>query len=132
MAYLGSRLWEKGHSFSNPDSYAKTTRFAEVARPWETLMFADTAFYQHKRYLIEYSFAEPRFWVSNGKVIENSKPLPSIHFRHRNRANVGWVDGHADGCRMADSCRNDDFYRDFAHMQLGWFEPVDNMLFDLK
>jgi len=132
MAYLGSRLWQCGYSYGDKESYAKTTRLAEAARPGETLMFADTAFYQHNKYLIEYSFAEPRFWISDGKILMSSRPLPSIHFRHRGRANVGWADGHIDDREMGDFYSDNDCYVDFADMKLGWFEPIDNTPFDLK
>lgn len=132
MAYLGSRLWKSGYNYGDEESYARTTGLSEVARPSETLMFADTAFYQHNKYLIEYSFAEPRFWISDGKVLTSSFPLPSIHFRHRGRANVGWADGHTSSQEMGNFHSDNDCYIDSAYMKLGWFEPIDNTLFDLK
>jgi prepilin-type N-terminal cleavage/methylation domain-containing protein/prepilin-type processing-associated H-X9-DG protein len=132
MAYLGSRLWQSGYSFGDAESYARTTLVSEVARPSETLMFADTAFYQQSKYLIEYSFAEPRYWVSDGQVLTNSFPQPSIHFRHKGRANVGWADGHSGSREMGDFYGDNECYADFASMNLGWFEPIDNSLFDLK
>lgn len=132
MAYLGSRLWQTGYTFGNRRSYERTTHLSEVTRPSETLMFADTAFYQHSKYLIEYSFVEPRFWISNGQLQTNSFPLPSIHFRHRWRANIGWADGHADSRQMGDFYSDNSCYAGSAYMKLGWFEPIDNTLFDLK
>ena len=132
MVYLGSRLWQEGYSYSNTEAYARTTTMSEVARPGETLMFADTAFYQHSRYLIEYSFAVPRYWVSNGRILSHSAPSPSIHFRHRARANIGWADGHTEIRSIADFAGDNDFYNECAAMRLGWFEPVDNSLFDLE
>jgi len=132
MAYLGSRLWQAGYSYSDKQAYGKTTSMSEVARPAETLMFADTAFYQQAKYLIEYSFAEPRYWVSNGRVLVHSEPLPSLHFRHAGRVNIGWADGHVDSRPMADYAVDSDFYGRCAKLGLGWFEPVDNTLFDLE
>jgi len=132
MAYIGSRLWAVGYSFSDRQAYARTTNMTEIARPFETLMFADCAFYQGRRYLIEYSFAEPRYWVCNGRIWTGSQPSPSIHFRHRGRANVGWADGHIDSRPMGYYWRGNDFYAECAEQGLGWFEPVDNSLFDLQ
>jgi len=132
MPYLGSRLWQSGYSYGDEEAYTRTTRFSEVARPGETLMFADTAFYQHNQYMIEYSFAEPRFWIFNGQLLTNSYPLPSIHFRHKGRTHVGWVDGHVGSRPMGDFYSENSFYTTFAEMNLGWFEPIDNTPFDLK
>ncbi len=92
-----------------------------IAHPAETVMFADAAFLQgagKKAKLIEYSFAEPPRFANGGT------PWPSIHFRHRGRANVAWCDGHVSsetpertGARSAGPV-------------LGWFGPDDNRLFD--
>jgi prepilin-type processing-associated H-X9-DG protein len=92
-----------------------------IARPAETMMFADAAFLQgggKKARLIEYSFAEPPLFAGGGT------PWPSIHFRHRGRANVAWCDGHV----TAESMERTDG-RSAAHA-LGWFGPDDNSLFD--
>jgi len=132
MTYLGSRLWQEGYHYGQKESYEQTTRMSEVAKPFATLMFADCAFYQHGKYAIEYSFAEPRFWVSGGRVWTSSMPSPSIHFRHKGRANVGWADGHVESRLMWDFTGGNDFYEKCAEMNLGWFDPVDNSLFDLK
>jgi prepilin-type processing-associated H-X9-DG protein len=132
MTYLGSRLWQDGYHFGQAESYSQTTSMSEVSKPFATLMFADCAFYQHDKYVIEYSFAEPRFWVSGGRVWTSSMPSPSIHFRHKGRTNVGWVDGHVGEHLMGDFTGGNDFYTECAEMNLGWFDPVDNSLFDLK
>jgi len=132
MTYLGSRLWESSSNLGMKETYAQTTKMSEVGRCDQTLMFADTAFYQHGHYLIEYSFAEPRFWVYRGTVMTGSTPSPSIHFRHKGHANVGWVDGHVGSGPMADFCGTNSFYAALTKMKLGWFEPVDNTLFDLN
>ena len=96
-------------------------RAGAIARPAETLMFADAAFLQgsgSKAKLIEYSFAEPPRFADGGT------PWPTIHFRHRGRANAVWCDGHATSEfpeRTSD--------RSAEHV-LGWFGPDDNTLFD--
>ena len=92
-----------------------------IERPAETVMFADAAFLQGRgarAALIEYSFAEPPRFAGGGT------PWPSIHFRHRNRANVAWADGHVTAETLA---RSDG--RSAGHA-LGWFGPDDNSLFD--
>lgn len=128
MVYIGSRIWCGGSSFE--EIYGQTARMPEISKPDRTLMFADTAFNQKGR-LIEYSFAEPYFWVRKGQL-QNTHPFPSIHFRHDGCANIGWSDGHVDSRQKAD-CKDSNAYNaDFDRMDLGWFEPIDNSLFDLK
>lgn len=101
-------------------------------------MFADTAFcqdYKGTKYLIEYSFAEPPFIVINGTPDADGDygyPLPSIHFRHYGSANVGWADGHVETKPMANLQGRAEYDADSAKMNIGWFDPVDNTLFDLE
>ncbi len=134
-AYLGSREW-KDDQFETLKQAQRagweTTKTTEVSRPTETLMFADTAISNRKPYLIEYSFAEPPFYVYKGKPVTSFYLSPSIHFRHRGRANIGWADGHIDSRQMAKFSKNNAYGVDSAAMELGWFEPIDNTLFDLK
>jgi prepilin-type processing-associated H-X9-DG protein len=133
MQYLGSRLWCNGITTfaAMHKAYAKTTNAVEVKRPAETLMFADTAFYQHDKDLIEYSFAEPPHYVING-MVTNTFAWPSIHFRHYGSANIGWVDGHVEAKPIANMEGKDGYDPASAKMNIGWFEPVDNTLFDLE
>ena len=91
---------------------AKGMQPGSIAHPAQTVMFADTAF------LIEYSFAEPP------RFADGSIPWPSIHFRHRGKANVAWADGHVSEEPLA---RTDG---PSASHALGWFGPDDNELFD--
>ncbi|RKY23706.1 MAG: hypothetical protein DRP62_05380 [Planctomycetota bacterium] len=128
--YIGSRHWQGGLDYKQADE--RTTSMSEVRRPSETLMFADCAMSKNGRDLIEYSFAEPPFTVYNGKPITSFYMSPSIHFRHRGSANIGWVDGHIGSRRMADYSGNNAYDVSSTDMQLGWFEPIDNTLFDLK
>jgi prepilin-type N-terminal cleavage/methylation domain-containing protein/prepilin-type processing-associated H-X9-DG protein len=142
MAYIGSRLARKGLNIQR--MYAETPRMAEIKMPDETLMFADTAFYQKyqdARYLIEYSFAEPPFVVFGGKVYERTFTVPSIHFRHScqrhsgsggGSVNIGWADGHIEPKPMANLEGKNAYDAVSASVNIGWFEPVDNSLFDLK
>lgn len=96
-------------------------RPAALAAPAHTVMFADAAYLQGsgaKAKLIEYSFAEPP------RFADGRTPWPTIHFRHRGRANVAWADGHVTA-EVLD--RSGDR---FKVRELGWFGPDDNTLFD--
>ncbi|MHC4627383.1 MAG: type II secretion system protein [Planctomycetota bacterium] len=134
MTYIGSRLWQSSTSSIQhwKDSYAATTRMTEVASPGETVMFTDTAMARDGRSLIEYSFVEPPFALYNGRPMTGFYLSPSIHFRHRDWANVGWADGHVNPHKMADLDEDNVYGVDSAQMKLGWFEPVDNSPYDLK
>ena len=94
-------------------------------------MFTDTALAQLQPpdvLLIEYSFCEPPFWQMAPGEPSHFRPTPSIHFRHRHQASVAWSDGHVDTRRFA-------FSSGLARMKglpIGWFDPLDNSLFDLK
>lgn len=139
MTYIGSRLWRSGITTIDAwrKAYAETTNSTEVKRPAATLMFADTAFYQANQYLIEYSFAEPPYFVVDGKPdmggkVYNGYPSPSIHFRHYSRANIAWADGHIEWREMARHNGKNSPAVGSASMKLGWFETVDNTPFDLE
>ena len=96
-------------------------RAGALAHPAQTIMFADAAYLQgsgSKAKLIEYSFVEPLRFAGGGT------PWPTIHFRHRGKANVAWADGHVTAERLD---RSGDRFQ--AHA-LGWFGPADNSLFD--
>jgi len=98
----------------------------EVKRPAETVMFADAAFAGAG--LIEYSFIEPRF--------HPEYPLyradPSIHFRHRGTASLGWVDGHVDAWKMTFTWKSGFYPADPERYDIGWFGTSDdNKYFDL-
>jgi prepilin-type processing-associated H-X9-DG protein len=129
MTYIGSKLCRSSMSIKR--KYAETALLTEIRRPGTTLMFTDTAFYKDDQYLIEYSFAEPPHSVSNG-VVTDTFVYPSIHFRHYGSANVGWVDGHVESRPMANMEGQAGCDADSAKMNIGWFDPVDNTLFDLE
>ncbi|MHC4324704.1 MAG: type II secretion system protein [Planctomycetota bacterium] len=134
MTYIGSRTSQNaaGTVQAWKDSYAMTVRMTEIAAPALTLMFADTAMANNGKSLIEYSFAEPPFTVHNGRPVTEFYMSPSIHFRHRGRTNVGWADGHIGRRRMAAIEDKNAYGIESADMNLGWFEPVNNTLFDLE
>ena len=133
--YLGSRTWED-RQFLTIEQMERagweTTRTMEVSKPAETLMFTDTTMCVEGSTLIEYSFAEPPFYVYRGKPMTSFYLSPSIHFRHQDCAKVEWADGHSDSRRMAALDETNVYDVDSAEMKLGWFAPIDNSLFDLK
>ncbi|GAG92020.1 unnamed protein product, partial [marine sediment metagenome] len=84
-------------------------------------------------YYLEYSFAEPPYFVFNGQPATGwGYASPSIHFRHRGKANVGWVDGHITSEEVALFEEENIYGVKSCDMMLGWFEPIDNTPFDLK
>lgn len=134
LTYLGSRLWQSGISTLAEwkKAHAMTTHSTEVRKPSETLMFADAAIASYNSRLIEYSFAEAPFSVMNGKPETRFYMSPSIHFRHRQQANIVWSDGHVDAKRMTKFEKKNVYGVSSAQMGLGWFGPIDNSFFDLK
>ncbi len=132
MVYIGSQIWRGGYEDEFCRGSAKSTDIKSAQR---TLMFADTAggeFKDSRKSYIKYSFAEPRFFVVNTEPTGTWDPVPSIHFRHRRRANVGWCDGHISSEKITKSgCVNPDGLVPET-MDIGWFEPLDNTLFDLE
>lgn len=131
MTYLGSRIWQHGFAACH-----QHTREHEINRPAETLMFADTALARTQgttTYYQEYSFAEPRWFLSNGQPApEWGDPAPSLHFRHNGTANIGWADGHVEPRTLAPYNSTNTAYGDinFLESQMGWFAPLDNTPFD--
>jgi prepilin-type processing-associated H-X9-DG protein len=130
MLYIGSRLSRA--SMPVKQKYAETAQLTEIKRPGATVMFTDAAFYQDNQYLIEYSFAEPSNLIINGKVHTDLFATPSVHFRHHGSANIGWADGHVEAKPMAKRLPIENYTAEMAKMNIGWFEPLDNTLFDLE
>ncbi|RME40525.1 MAG: hypothetical protein D6788_03135 [Planctomycetota bacterium] len=124
--YLGVQLscGADGSCVTTNDRTGAAVRW--VARPQRTVMFTDSAFVAGG--LIEYGFAEPRFHPS----YPTSRATPSIHFRHRGRAEVGWCDGHIDAQTMTFTWKGPFYEGDPGRYHIGWFgEHDDNRLFDL-
>jgi prepilin-type processing-associated H-X9-DG protein len=116
---VGSRFFTAGYS---RQSAARGMDPADIRDPARTIMFCDSAFpqpYNSPAYLIEYSFAES-FTSATG-----SPGQPSIHFRHNDRANVVWCDGHVSSEKMTVS-----YSQAFDKFKVGWFGEPNNDLFD--
>ncbi len=96
-------------------------KLTQIRRASEKIAFADTAMGAPGQ--IEYSFAEPpvTVWGPNS---------PSIQFRHRDRANIAWADGHVTSEKFEWTYPGPNVYgADNQSMHLGWFGPKDNTLF---
>ena len=137
MTYIGSHLWKPfGTSITAwKDSYARSTRMDQVRSPTETIMFADTALAKSNDgqvHYLEYSFAEPPFYVSDGQPYTAFYLSPTIHFRHRATANIGWADGHVEPRTIAPFDQTNIYLVQSADYLLGWPQPLDNSLFDLQ
>jgi prepilin-type N-terminal cleavage/methylation domain-containing protein len=130
--YIGSKIWSSG--LENPDS-SESAKLTDIKQPQATLLFADTAMttrVNSESVIIRYAFIEPRWFIVDKEPNPVWDPSPSLHFRHRGRTCTAWVDGHADNKKMADyDGINDDGTRPFE-FNIGWFEPMDNSLFDLQ
>jgi prepilin-type processing-associated H-X9-DG protein/prepilin-type N-terminal cleavage/methylation domain-containing protein len=123
---VGSRIYVKGNC---SEAMAEGMIPGAIADPTHTVMFCDTAFPQpygnHPEYLIEYSFAEAYHWVFEPGKESSNRADPSIHFRHRGRANVVWCDGHVTTEELKTEAEPH-----FTRWHIGWFGPSDNSLFD--
>lgn len=123
---VGSMIYQEGYRASAM-KYGMPA--SAIKHPDKTVMFADAALaqpYNNPKYLIEYSFAEPYHWVFQAGKESHSSPNPSIHFRHNKKANVVWCDGHVSSEKMTLKSKKGGFTK----LELGWFGPEDNELFD--
>ena len=126
--YIGSKIWSAGYDDPNCKTAAKDT---DIRNPAQTLMFADTALLKKENY-IEYSFAEPRYFLSDGKPNPGWDPSPSLHFRHLNKTNICWSDNHISSEKLVKTGVINENGTNPADFSLGWFSPADNSLFDLE
>lgn len=124
--YLGVQLARRAGGAVEILDDRTGARVRSVSRPAETLMFTDSAFATDT--LIEYSFAEPRYQPT----LPTYRAVPSIHFRHRGQANVGWCDGHVSARKMTFTHASPYYKVDPKRFNIGWFgDHDDNRLFDL-
>ncbi|MHC5082857.1 MAG: type II secretion system protein [Planctomycetota bacterium] len=132
FTYVGSKIWASG--LETPDS-SQSAKVTEIRQPQATLLFADTAFCRYINSaptFIRYGFIEPRWFVIDKEPSPVWDPSPSIHFRHRKRACLAWADGHVEDKKTAgyDGYNEDGLQP--LQFDIGWFEPMNNSLFDLK
>jgi len=126
LAFIGRQVEKVAGGYYRVVTDLVGAKNDRVRVPSETVMFTDSAFVGNV--LIEYSFAEPRFFPTFG-----SRADPSIHFRHNVRANVVWCDGHIDSRPMTFTWSSGLYPGDPAHENIGWFGDYDdNCYFDLE
>lgn len=102
-------------------------KYSQIRRPAEKILFADAAVGQAGNLIVEYSFVSEPLSYYGGTAYASS--TPSIHFRHRGRANVAWADGHVTSARMDWTMPVNVYGADNRLLMLGWFGPQDNSLF---
>jgi len=126
-AFIGTqRRMNRSMRWMIVDDSAGSKR-SKFAAPSATLAFADSAFAASE--LIEYSFVEPRKWPDRPRF----RPDPSIHFRHAERANIAWLDGHVSSRTMTFTASSGLYRVDPAELGIGWFGVHDdNRLFDYE
>jgi prepilin-type processing-associated H-X9-DG protein len=127
-SYLGGTEYDDWF----PESLRHGTRDSNVRNPAETIMFADAAMAQNG-HIIEYSFLEPPYFPTPDHPTGNESwgySSPSIHFRHRGRANVLWADGHITSEKWEWAPDKNAYGASSRRWSIGWFGPKNNYYFD--
>jgi prepilin-type N-terminal cleavage/methylation domain-containing protein/prepilin-type processing-associated H-X9-DG protein len=125
-AFVGRQLRHIAGPYNIVETDESGAALDRVANPGQTVMFTDSAFAATT--MIEYSFAEPRFHPTSG-----GRADPSIHFRHSQFANVGWVDGHIEPRSLTHTQSSGVYPSDPRRYFIGWFGRQDtNRFFDLN
>jgi len=120
--YLGSSLADPA-GLAEPDNVP--AKLSMIGHPAAKIAFADAALANTPAgQLIEYSFLEP-------PLVDGFPTSPSIHFRHRDKANIAWADGHVTLEPLAWTHPGKNAYgADNARAKLGFpASPHDNSLF---
>lgn len=118
---VGGRVWRDGYT---AEAFNASSAECEIGKPSETAMFADGGL--DTGVVVEYAFLTPPPAVS--VRIPNSYALdPSVHFRHQQRADVAFADGHVRSLSRALSAARSPAYPNAAPEArgLGWFGPVE-------
>lgn len=124
--YVGGRA----DAYGFPDSISHSLSLNDN-KAWclsKFVMFGDVAMPTDKG-LIEESFLYPPFWQSmpDPNPVTSSEPDPSLHFRHNDRANVIWCDGHATRESMSHTRTDLNSYGGIsAAYKVGWFGARTN------
>ena len=121
----------------NSSSSRDTAKITDISRPAQTLMFADCAMANQNdgvAYIHEYSFIQPPYFLNNrGQLLLDSMSIsPSIHFRHRGKADLAWSDGHVSSEARADYNKENVYGVKSADFDIGWLAPLDNSPYDLR
>ena len=122
-------------------AYKIPAKLSQIKTAAEKVLFADVAsctFWDGSSTsvgIFEESFVYPPVsYYASGGVLYRWNPSPSMHFRHRGQASVGWGDGHVTSERMewtmAANDPNNWSHVDYGAMNIGWFGPRDESLFN--
>ncbi|KPK78920.1 MAG: hypothetical protein AMJ81_14380 [Phycisphaerae bacterium SM23_33] len=132
--YVGSQFWKYGFYHNSPGQRLGAPA-GQIRHPAETVMFSDAAMPQAlggRPVYVEESFCYCPFGLDHkGSVTAAFPRQPSIHFRHLDRVNVGWCDGHVADRDDFRSIPSNVYGANPQQMMVGWFGPNDNSLFDL-
>ncbi len=99
-----------------------------IRRPAEKIAFADSAMASSPVSLIEYSFIEPPLFLQ-APPAPPTQSSPSIHFRHKRRANIAWADGHVTSEALEWTYETNVYLAPNDRFNLGFIGPHDNRLF---
>lgn len=131
-ALTGAKSFEEGsggygynaaYIGGTPESGWTAERLANLEQPARTVMFADTAFARSDG-VQEYAYCEP--WQSErprGRF--RGKLTASVHFRHSDKANVGWCDGRVSAEPYSQLDGGNSYGGDSKKQKIGWFGPSE-------
>ncbi len=118
---IGSRVWLNRSYDGTP--YHNSARESEIALPADLVMFADSAIDTGSDGgLVEYEFLDAPPDIA--AQIAGAYPLdPTAHFRHHERCNAVFTDGHLRALPMSDSIHSSAAYDNAAPQAhgIGWF-----------
>jgi prepilin-type N-terminal cleavage/methylation domain-containing protein/prepilin-type processing-associated H-X9-DG protein len=125
--YNGTYLGQQTNTWGDP-AWFYPSRVTQIKQSSKTIAFADSAGLNTSKTFIQmYSISPPQStWGGMS---------PDMHFRHADRANVNWVDGHVTSEKMTFSHAHYQGASDGDCMnilKLGWFGADNNDLFDRK
>jgi prepilin-type processing-associated H-X9-DG protein/prepilin-type N-terminal cleavage/methylation domain-containing protein len=139
--YIGSSsdipsMWANVINVTTVDEYVGNVpaKMNMIQHSSSKIAFADAAMGQAGNALIENSFLAPPTSFQDYFNADGSPAFapssPSIHFRHRNHANVAWADGHVTSELFAWTYPGVNVYgANNSLLHLGYFGPQDNSLF---
>jgi prepilin-type N-terminal cleavage/methylation domain-containing protein/prepilin-type processing-associated H-X9-DG protein len=106
-----------------PNSTWTPERLAGLERPAQTVMFTDAAFARADG-VQEYAYSEP--WQAERPLGRfRGKLNASVHFRHSDKANVAWCDGHLSAEPYSKLDSGNVYGGDSTKQKIGWFGPSE-------